>query len=251
LLRVWFQSAAQMLEEFESVVRQRLEEGPRHRDRPLVDPAAGPPVTTYAAYLAAPCPYDSGDFLVKPVDLVQPRLVPEMIDTDAELAACNREYRELFSNYFGRPRADGLPYERHIERQHRPDPEDLDFCRRHGFFRMPIPKELGGEGRRKVEYALLTSNAQRLADVAVSLTIQANTTIATTPILLARDKDLPKARKELGQFIQDGALQHDVRVRLEKLLRMLDVAHPKRVEEAIQSLQTRLQESVLARTVLR
>src|SRR5262249_41141215 len=146
---------------------------------------------------------------------------------------------------------DGLPYERHIEQQHRPDPEDLDFCRQHGFFRMPIPQDLGGEGRGKLDYALLTSNAQRLADVAISLTIQANTSIGTTPILLARDKDLPKARKDLGPFVEDAALQHEVQVRLEKLLRTLSASSAKRFELQVQQLQKRLDETVFARPVLR
>lgn len=251
LLRVWLQGAALSLEEFESIARQRLEAGPRPPDRPLVDPGAGPPVTTYSAYLAAACPYNSGDFLVQPTDLVQPRLVPEMIETDPELAERDRSYRELFSRHFGRPRADGLPYERHIERQHRPDPEDLDFCRQHGFFRMPIPQSLGGEGRGKLEYALLTSNAQRLADVAISLTIQANTSIGTTPILLARDRDLPKARKDLASFVGDPAVQREIQGRLEKLLRMVSSGPAKRLELEVKQLQKRLDETVLARPVLR
>jgi alkylation response protein AidB-like acyl-CoA dehydrogenase/electron transfer flavoprotein alpha subunit len=268
LLRVWFQEAAVALDEFEGMVRQRLATGPRPTDRPLVDPSAGPPITTYAAYLATSCPYNFGDFLIQPIDLVQPRLVPEMIEVDPKLAERDREYRELFSNHFGRPRSEGvrpsstaqgdgsvrpergLPYERYLEKQHRPDAEDLDFCRRHGFFRMPIPPGLGGEGRQKLDYALLTSNAQRLADVAISLTIQANTSIGTTPILLARDKDLPEARKALEPFLTDAALQREIPVRLEKLLQILSSAHPKRIEQAVQELQKRL-DAVLARTVLR
>src|SRR5207253_4501365 len=138
------------------------------------------------------------DFLAKPIDLAQPRLVPEMIETDPELRERDREYQTLLWEHFGQPRGDGLPYERHIERQHRPDLADLDFCRRHGFFRMPIPKELGGEGRPKVEYYLLTTNTHRLADVAVSLTIQVNSSLGTTPVLLPREKDLPKAQKDMA-----------------------------------------------------
>jgi alkylation response protein AidB-like acyl-CoA dehydrogenase len=251
LLRVWLQGAAVSLEKFESAVRQRLKGGPRHSERPLVDPGAGPPVTTYAAYLAASCPYDSGDFLAKPIDLVQPRLVPEMIDSDPELAERDREYREVFARHFGHTRAGGLVYERFIERRHRPDPEDLDFCRRHGFLRMPIPRELGGEGRSKVDYALLISNAQRLADVAIALTIQANSSIGTTPILLARDKDLPAARKDLETFLRDAALQHEIQVRLEKLVRILGFAHPKRLEQAVHDLQERLEETVFKQAVVR
>jgi alkylation response protein AidB-like acyl-CoA dehydrogenase/flavin-dependent dehydrogenase/electron transfer flavoprotein alpha subunit/ferredoxin-like protein FixX len=261
LLRVWFQEAAVSLDQFESFLRQRLEAGPRFSERPLVDPSAGPPITTYAAYLAAPCPYQFGDFLIQPIDLAQPRLIPELIEIDPKLAECDREYRELFSSHFGRPHSEktglspvsdrGLPYERYIEQQHRPDPEDLDFCRRHGFFRMPIPADLGGEGRQKVEYALLTSNAQRLADVAISLTIQANTSIGTTPILLSRDKDLPEARKSLEHFLTNTALQREIQVRLEKLLRLLSSGHSHRVEPAVGELQKRLDATVLARTVLR
>jgi alkylation response protein AidB-like acyl-CoA dehydrogenase/flavin-dependent dehydrogenase/ferredoxin-like protein FixX len=251
LLRVWLQEAAISLDEFESIVRQHLEAGTRQPNRPLADPSAGGPVTAYAAYLAASCSYDSGDFLAQPIDLVQPRLVPEMIETDPELQERDREYRQLLSDHFGRPRADGLPYERHIELQHRPDPEDLDFCRRHGFFRMPIPQDLGGEGRRKIDYALLTSNAQRLADVAISLTIQASTSIGTTPILLARDKDLPKARQELEPFVHDAALQNEIRVRLEKLLRLFASGRSNRFEQSLRELQKRLEETLFARAVLR
>jgi alkylation response protein AidB-like acyl-CoA dehydrogenase/electron transfer flavoprotein alpha subunit len=116
---------------------------------------------------------------------------------------------------------------------------------------MPIPQSLGGEGRGKLDYALLTSNAQRLADVAVSLTIQANTSIGTTPILLARDRDLPQARKDLGPFVGDTSLQQEVRVRLEKLLRLVSSAPPKRLEQEVRQLQKRLEETVLRRSVLR
>jgi electron transfer flavoprotein-quinone oxidoreductase len=252
LMRVWLEEASVSVEAFESTLRRWLDAGGRHDDRPLVDPGAGPLVSRYEDYLAAPCPYDSGDFLVKPTDLAQPRFVPEMIEADPVLAERDRELRGLLSAQFGGPRdGAGLPYERYIERQHRPDPEDLDFCRRHGFFRMPIAKNLGGEGRLKVDYYLLTTNAQRLADVAVSLTIQANTSIGTTPILLARDKDLPRAQKDLGPFVGDPALQQEIRERLQKLLSLLPGGNTRRLEQHFRELQERLDETVLARTVLR
>src|SRR5262249_49643793 len=171
LLRAWLEEAAVSLNKFETTARRRLDGSARSKERPVVEPSAGALVCTYDEYLAAQAPYDSGDFLRNPVNLVEPRLVPEMIEADPDLAARNREIRELLTGYFGRPRADRLPFERYIERTHRPDPADLDFCRQHGFFRMTIPGDLGGEGRRKVEYYLLTTNAQRLADVAISLTI--------------------------------------------------------------------------------
>src|SRR5437868_10285257 len=97
---------------------------------------------------------------------------------------------------------------------------------------MPIPRDLGGEGRSKADYYLVTTNAQRLADVAVSLTIQANTSIGTTPVLQARDKDLPKAQKDLGPFVGDAALQQEIQENLEELLYLFQRGETKRVEKS-------------------
>jgi electron transfer flavoprotein-quinone oxidoreductase len=249
LVRVWLDRALASMDEFENVVRTRLD-GAAWQARPLVDPDAAPPLTTYAEYLAAPAPYDSGDFLCRPVDLTRPRYVPDMNETDLELARRHQQIENLFREQFGQPR-DGLPFERYIEARHRPDPADLDFCREHGFFRMPIPPALGGDGRRKVDYYLVTTAAQRLADVAISLTIQANTSIGTTPVLLARDKDVPKAQKELGAFIGDVALQQDVEHRLQKLLGQLAGANPRPVDQAYRELHQRLDEAVFRCSVLK
>jgi len=183
--------------------------------------------------------------------VAQPRFVPEMIEADPALATRNREFRELFSSHFGRVRADNLPFERHIERVHRLDADDLDFCRQHGFFRMPIPRELGGAGRPKVDYYLLTTNAQRFADVAISLTIQANTSIGTTPILLARDTDLPKARKDIDGFLGDSAWQNEIQQRLEKLLGRLPSAGGERLKSAIEQMDKQLQQKIFRQSTLR
>jgi alkylation response protein AidB-like acyl-CoA dehydrogenase/electron transfer flavoprotein alpha subunit len=250
LVRVWLDHALAALDQFDSLVRTRLEDATRRPDRPLVEPTAGPPVTRYADFLAAPLPYDSGDFLLKAVDLTEPHYVPEMNETDPDLAGFNQEVQTLLREYFG-PLRDGLVYERYIERQHRPDAADLDFCRRHGFFRMPIPRELGGEGRRKADYYLVTTNAQRLVDVAVSLTIQANSSIGTTPVLLARDKDLPKAQKDLGPFVGDASLQHEIQDGLQKLLSLLNGADTHKIEPAYRALNQRLASTVFARAALK
>src|SRR5439155_3028763 len=141
-------------------------------------------------------------------------------------------------------------YERYIEHQHRPDDSDLDFCRQHGFFCMTIPQELGGEGRPKIDYYLLTTNAQRLADVALSLTIQVNTSIGTTPVLLARDKDLPKAVKELGEFLREPELQREIQAALEKLLKLSGVPDIQRITDGFRDLQALVEKIILSRTVL-
>ncbi len=230
LLRVWLERAAAALTEFEGTVRHWLDSLERVDDRPLVDPASGSPLTTYTAFTACASPYDSGDFLTRRVSLDEPRLVPEMIQTDPELAKTNQEIRRLLENQFGKRH--GMPYERYIERQHRPDEDDLDFCRRHGFFRMTIAKELGGEGRRKVDYYLVASNTQRMVDVGISLSIQVNTGLGTTPVFLARYKDLPKAEKEVGAFVRDTEFQK----RFSAMIGALDRSPSVRNVESLQKL---------------
>jgi alkylation response protein AidB-like acyl-CoA dehydrogenase/flavin-dependent dehydrogenase/electron transfer flavoprotein alpha subunit/ferredoxin-like protein FixX len=256
LMRVWLEDAAVALDAFEGDVRSWFDLTGRRDDRPVVEPAAGPPISVYADYLAAPCPYDTGDFLVAPVDLAQPRLVPEMIQADPLLARNDRELKELLGGYFGPLRGEGVPYERYIERQHRPDAADLEFCRQQGFFRMPIPTELGGEGRPKVDYYLLTTNAQRLADVAISLTIQANTSIGTTPILLARGKDLPKAQKDVAAFLDERPLHQQIQAALEELVeRVADglrgLTSSARIERSYETVQKALEAGVLRRPVVK
>ena len=252
LVRVWMDYVAESLEKFDAVVRPA-----KHPVlRPVVEPSAGPPVTRYADFLKAPGRYDSGDFLVNSLDLTQPRFVPEMVRADPFLAEADCSFRESLMGHFGRPRSanSSEPYERYIERRHRPDPEDLDFCRSNGFFRMPIPRELGGEGRTKAEYYLLTTNAQRFVDVAISLTIQANTSIGTSPVLIARDKDLPKAQKDLAPFVVDAALKSEIRQRVEALLKAVASARGTDntgIDQEYLRLQRRMEEAVFSRTVLK
>jgi alkylation response protein AidB-like acyl-CoA dehydrogenase/flavin-dependent dehydrogenase/electron transfer flavoprotein alpha subunit/electron transfer flavoprotein alpha/beta subunit/ferredoxin-like protein FixX len=253
LVRVWLDGVAGALEKFDGAVRRGLMP-PSIDARPIVEPSAGPPVTRYADFLAAPCRFDSGDFLTSPIDLAHPRYVPEMNASDPALAEADRHFRKLLADHFGQPRrvgSDMLSYERYIERHHRPDEADLDFCRQHGFFRMPIPRELGGEGRSKADYYLLTTNAQRLADVGISLAIQANTSIGTSPVLIARDKDLPKAQQDLKAFVDDTALQQDVSRRLDGIGKQLAQQDARRAEQGYRDLLKVLEEKLFARTVLK
>jgi alkylation response protein AidB-like acyl-CoA dehydrogenase/flavin-dependent dehydrogenase/ferredoxin-like protein FixX len=188
LLRTWLAMTQSACDDFATLVStlRVTATGPLAVD--------GPPLTQYADFLKFALPYSSGDFLKRPTDPMEPRYVPEMIETDEFLAKRNQELIESVKGQFGKPR-NGMVYERYLEEQHRPDAEDLDFLRRQGFFRMPIAKDFGGEARSKADYYLLTVNTHRLADAAISLTIQVNTSLGTTPVLLARDKDLPKALK--------------------------------------------------------
>jgi alkylation response protein AidB-like acyl-CoA dehydrogenase/flavin-dependent dehydrogenase/electron transfer flavoprotein alpha/beta subunit/ferredoxin-like protein FixX len=254
LMRVWLDCSSAALDEFESLLQRTRDSARSRRDRPLVAPAAEPAINTYTDYLAATAPYQSGDFLISSIQLTRPRFVPELLEADPVLADRNREFRELMEGYFRKTRSGSSHcgnYERYIEEHHRPDPADLEFCRDHGFFRMPIARELGGEGRLKVDYYLLTTSIQRLADISLSLTVQVNTGLGTTPVLLARDKDLAKAKKDLGDLISDSALQKQIRRALEDLHGLLALPDTKRLESALQAFDLRIQERILSRPGLK
>ena len=79
LLRVWLDYETTLLDELTIVLHERLRPAVRYGDRPLVEPGSGAPLRTQAEYLAAPETYTSGDFLFRPIDFLQGRLVPEMI----------------------------------------------------------------------------------------------------------------------------------------------------------------------------
>jgi electron transfer flavoprotein-quinone oxidoreductase len=83
LLRVWLDAVAALSDEFALLVqcRRRPSLPP---ERPLVEPGSPPPSRKLQDFLAAPAPYRSGDFLLLPVDLLQPRLVPEMVAGHAD-----------------------------------------------------------------------------------------------------------------------------------------------------------------------
>ncbi len=77
LLRVVLDDAAADLDAFAALAS--LRQKPPGRQRPLIEPGFGPPPAAPADYLSGPDPYQPGDFLLAPVDLLRPRLVPEML----------------------------------------------------------------------------------------------------------------------------------------------------------------------------
>jgi alkylation response protein AidB-like acyl-CoA dehydrogenase/flavin-dependent dehydrogenase/electron transfer flavoprotein alpha subunit/ferredoxin-like protein FixX len=211
------------------------------------DGIARPTSREYDLFLATPLPYETGDFLVKAADLTLPRLVPEMVSADFSLASLDRRFRDLFRERFGQPR-DGHAFERWLEERHCPADEDLDFLRQAGCFRFLIPKDLGGEGLRKADYYLMVQNAQREADVAMALTIQVNASLGTTPILLARFRDIPKAKGELAGFVADHALHRELDEGLKLLVSSATVGQ---VEEGMARLRQRVEKQILAPTAVR
>ncbi len=79
LLRVALDEMAADLDAFAALVQLRRQPAGSYRQRPVIEPGFGPPPAAMVDYLAGPDPYQSGDFLLAAVDLLQPRLVPEMV----------------------------------------------------------------------------------------------------------------------------------------------------------------------------
>jgi electron transfer flavoprotein-quinone oxidoreductase len=248
--RVWLGELDLSIRHFGELLERARDRAQESAAASIIESSSEPPITAYAEFLKAARAYDSGDFLVQPADPVSPRYVPELLETDPGLASYQKRLCDLISSHFG-ARRDGLVYERYIERAHRPDESDLVFCRRHGFLRMPIAKDLGGEESSKVEYYLLTTNIHRLADGAVSLTIQVNSSLGTTPVLLAREKDLPKAQKDLAAFVADAALPTEIHSALEQLHELSATQGGPALAKSYGELQARIDKAILSRPVLR
>ncbi len=200
----------------------------------LVQPSGKPNVSDPATKKALA--YQTGDFLVGPIQLTLPRYTPEMIETDKTLAATDSQFHDLVIQQFGSLRKEML-FERYIEANHLPDNADLDYCRQHGFFRMPIPSSLGGEGKLKAEYYSLVMQTNQFADATMSLLIQANTSIGTSPILFARDKDLPKAIKECKPFAHDEELHAKVGLLLDAMAQRVHVQDVAGAQATLKELQ--------------
>ncbi|MGH7545162.1 MAG: acyl-CoA dehydrogenase family protein, partial [Gemmatimonadota bacterium] len=180
--------------------------------------------------------YASGDVLLKPTELERVPYVPELVWCDADLRAYYETLRRSFRERFAETTPDGLSFERAVERRHHIPREHIDWARERGFFRTVIPTELGGEGRSKADYYNLCRVARRIADVSLTLTIQANTSIGTSPILIALEQDLPEADRELQEALRRPAAVADLRARVTHALDSLEAPDPSRLEPEISGL---------------
>ena len=124
------------------------------------------------------------------------RYLPEHLYLDSKLAAYNERVKKIFEELSHRA-TDGLSFSRYVEKLHAVPDSEIKMLRREGFLRMFIPKELGGEGRPKAEYYILVTHSMRYGEPGIALTIQAHSSIGTTPMLLGLNQDLPRAKKEL------------------------------------------------------
>ena len=194
--------------------------------------------------------YRSGDFLIEPPDLEEKRYLPELLWADDVLRAHYEEYLRLFRERFvdaGRQPS----FERYIEKLHYIPREDIDWTREQGFFRVVIPREYGGQDRSKADYYSLCQISKRLLDVSHTLTIQANTSIGTTPILLGLFQDLAAAERDLRRALeQTDALERFARA-IEKLLAMMESSDTEELADAFTALNDDVASTIGRSRILR
>lgn len=180
-----------------------------------------PPAFSYRAELEREQHYDHCDFLLKP-DRNEWRYVPEMLHADPELRAFHEKLFAYFAANFWDKRFDGQPYYRLVEKLHMIPLEHIRDMVAQGFMRTYIPQEFGGEGLLKAHYYILCPLSMRYADPSYALTIMAHSSIGTTPILLALNQDLPRAKADLQEFLADQSKVRNLNSKITGIVRMLD-----------------------------
>jgi electron transfer flavoprotein-quinone oxidoreductase len=213
-------------------------------------PLEKPPTFSYADAIASGGEYDYGDFLLRKFDPDAWRYAPEMQFCDTRLRKYHDDLAQFFRKY-AEKKFDGLTYQRYVEKLHMIPLDDVREMIRRGFLRMPIPKELGGEEKLKAEYYILIQHTMRKADPAYALTIQANTSIGTTPILLALNNDLPRAQHDLGEFLKNPAFVSEMRDEISRILRMLDSPQALKVKDVFTKLFERVRADLGKKPMLR
>ena len=175
--------------------------------------------------------YRSGQFLLKPLDLEEARYLPELLWADDVTRAHYEEYLDRFRQRFVEGDFDPS-FERHVERLHYIPREDIDWTRDEGHFRVVIPTEYGGQGRSKADYYSLCMISKRLADISHTLTIQANTSIGTTPILIGLFQDVAVAERDLQQVVERAEAIEQIKAGIQRLLAERANADVKALEQA-------------------
>ena len=214
-------------------------------------PLQNPLAFNYREALDTKQEYDYGDFLVKPFEAAAWRFVPEMLHADGELRAYHEQLYQYFTEKFWNARFDGLPYHRLVEKLHMVPLEDVHDMIGRGFTRMYIPKEFGGEGLLKAHYYILCPLSMRYADPSYALTIMAHSSIGTTPILLGLNQDLPRAKKDLEEFLADETTIANFQSAIRNILRMLDSPEALKVKKVFTALGEKVKSEIGRKPMLR
>ena len=129
-----------------------------------------------------------------------PKYSKESLKCEERLHKLGQTLDNDFKEYFIDKDFDGMSYVRYAEAKHGHSNEVIKMFHDKGYMRLIIPSELGGGGSHKAEYYLLISASMQYGDPALSLIIQASTSIGTSPMLLAYKKDVPRAIKEIAEI---------------------------------------------------
>jgi electron transfer flavoprotein-quinone oxidoreductase len=207
--------------------------------------------TSYQAILDRPSPYQTGDYLVKAFDPAAPRYVPELVPFDPDLGPFDKELNDLLRANYRDRLFKGRTYERHVEAQHELDPQDFELFRKHGFLKMYVPTEFGGLGVSKARYNLLVKNLIRNGDVGQTLTVQANSSIGTVPVLLGLFKELPRARKDLGDYRNQERERAELRMSLQRLTKLTPLGTVGAIESRFERFEKQVHKLIGSRAVLR
>jgi alkylation response protein AidB-like acyl-CoA dehydrogenase/flavin-dependent dehydrogenase/electron transfer flavoprotein alpha subunit/electron transfer flavoprotein alpha/beta subunit/ferredoxin-like protein FixX len=184
----------------------------------------------YADLVKATPRYEPSEFLTKPFDLKVQRFLPELVHMDAELRALHEKNFKFLNDKYAKL-FDGLPYPRYVERLHRVPPEDIKVMVEAGHCRMFIPKEFGGLGLSRAAYYDLIALTLRYADPAYALTVQVNSSLSTTPVMLGLYQDIPKAQRDLKEILEDPKSLRYIRAEIERILKMMNSSEVLKVKD--------------------
>ena len=179
--------------------------------------------------------YKSADYLSKP-NFVTNRYCPENLLLDDELTQFMNELNTDFKANFIDKDFDGSNYVRHAEANHGHDDEVISDFHEKGYLNLIIPDKCQGAGQLKAHYYLLINASMRYGDPALSLIIQASTSIGTTPMLLAVKKDIPRAAEELEALMEEKQRIELWAGEIDQLLALLKNPDPKEIDTLFRKL---------------
>ena len=190
---------------------------------------------SYEKFLEEMTPTPTGSFLTNP-DFGKTRYSPENRASDESLATKGIELNDDFKSYFIDKDFDGMSYVRYAEKMHGHSDEVIKMFHDKGYMKLIIPKELGGGGCHKSIYYLLISASMQYGDPALSLIIQASTSIGTSPMLLAWKKDIPKAVKDVESLTKEKKRLENWIFVCGELVKTLENPDPKLIKKLFQSM---------------
>ncbi len=188
--------------------------------------------------------YQSGSFLSGNLLAPDRLLVLEHFRRDPLLRRTRADVLRLLRRGFRSPRR-GEPYGRYIDFLHGMPEGDIQLLREFNAFATIVPASLGGKGWSKAQYSVLTNLCMGEKDTATGLLIMASTSIGTMPVLLGRDKDLPRLRHEIDACLADASGWRELKEDLNRLIEMIERPEPGPLRRKLERLGGQVQRMFL------